>query len=158
MKRLTTTFVLTAILIFAPYAINLNTNGIIRIESSTAEAGPLSKRLEKRHSPSPHSQTAMQGGDSEAREQCIEMLHRGDHQGAQNCIEQLQSGDSTETQIPAAQTQPTSQPSAAPSGSTVSNAASGAQDELFDAREKCAEMLRSGNRAGARECIQKLRN
>ena len=149
---------LVAIIVLIISSITFTSNGIPGIDTRTAEAGHLSKRLESKHSPSPHSQATSQGGDSEAQEKCIEMLHKGDHEGAQKCIAELQGDDSTGPQAPATQTQPAAQPAAAPAPATVSSAASGTQGELFDAREKCAEMLRSGDHAGARECIRQLRN
>lgn len=63
MKRITTISVLAAFLVFALSAINLITNRILGIESSTAEAGPLAERLESKHKPSPRSQAVTQGGD-----------------------------------------------------------------------------------------------
>ncbi len=70
---------------------NFMDGGIPMLEIPTAEAGPLSKRLESKHRPPPHSQASMQGGDSGARQECIEILHNGDHEGARECIRQLRN-------------------------------------------------------------------
>ena len=127
-------------------------NGPLGTEAGIAEAGPLGKRLETKHKLSSHAET----GGNEAHEKCIEMLHKGDHEGAQNCISQLQDGDSNAEQAPAAQVEST-QSTDVKSPATVQADASGAQGDLQSARDKCAEMLRNGNRSGARECIQKLK-
>lgn len=141
------TFIVTAALVIP--AITPLASRIPCFQAGIAEAGPLSRRLETKKSPLPNSQSAMQGGNSEAMEQCIEMLHSGDHEGAQECIAQLKNGNSKDTQAPAAQPPEEVKPS--------QPGAAGSQDELVDKREMCAEMLRNGNRAGARECIGKLR-
>lgn len=156
---------MTTLFVLSTPPINSTGGGIFGVGVRKVEAGPLSKRLESKHAPSPHSQanvsgmqSQMQGGLDEDREKCIEMLHRGDHEGAQNCIDQLQSGGSGETQPPAAEPQAV-QASSPPSvpASDVQGTATGAQDANYDAREKCAEMLRGGDHLGARRCIQQLR-
>jgi len=148
-------FALTALSVFVLPAVNTPLGTVAGI----AEAGPLAKRLESKNKQSQHAEAGMHGGDSEAREKCIEMLHKGDHEGAQNCIAQLQGGGSDGEQTAAPKEQPatqSTQSSNVSSPAAVQDAASGTQDALHSAREKCAEMLRNGNRSGARECIRKL--
>lgn len=168
-----TIYTLVALFVLIFPAVNFTTNTIPGLEFRKADAGPLSRRLESKHSPASDAQSKMegvqsemqntgteiQGGDSEAKNKCIEMLNKGDNEGAQKCIEQLQNGDSRGTQDPADNTQgafQSSQPTDAPAN--VQDGNSVMQEKNLDTREKCIDMRRSGDIEGARKCFQQLRH